>query len=221
MDPILLFLKRDIFPEKRSEAEKVQRKAPRFWMSEDKKLYIYSFSGPYLLCVHPDTSESLLEELHEGVCGSHTGMRFSSHRAVTQGYWWPGMQKEAQEYVRKCDQCQRFAPNIHQLGGVLNPLSNPWPFAQWGLDIVGPFPKAIGNKKYLLVGTDYFTKWVEALANIRDVDVKRFIWKSIITRFGVPHTLISNNGLQFDSRACKKYCSNLRIKNKYSTPAYP
>ena len=70
------------------------------------------------------------------------------------------MQKEAQEYVRKCDQCQRFAPNIHQPGGVLNPLSSPWPFAQWGLDIVGHFPKVIGNKKYLLVGIDYFTKWV-------------------------------------------------------------
>ena len=57
------------------------------------------------------------------------------------------------------------------------------PFAQWGLDIVGPFPKAMGNKKFLLVCTDYFTKWVEAepLANIRDVDVKRFIWKNIVT----------------------------------------
>ena len=72
------------------------------------------------------------------------------------------MQKKEQEYVKKCDQCQRFAPNIHQPGGVLNPLSSLWSFAQWDLDIVGPFPKAAGNKRYLLVGTDYFTKWVEA-----------------------------------------------------------
>ena len=92
-----------------------------------------------------------------------------------------------------------------------------------GLDIVGPFPKAVGNKKYLLVCTDYFTKWVEAepLANIRDVDVKRFIWKNIITRFGVPYALISDNGLQFDSKAFRKYCSDLGINNRYSTPAYP
>ena len=133
------------------------------------------------------------------------------------------MQKEAQEYVKKCDQCQRFTPNIHQLGGVLNPFSSPWPFAQWGLDILGPFPKTLGNKKYLLVCTDYFTKWVEAklLANIRDVDVKRFIWKNIVTRFGVPYVLISDNGLQFDSKAFRKYCSDLGIKNRYSTPAYP
>ena len=133
------------------------------------------------------------------------------------------MQKEAQEYVNKCDQCQKFAPNIHQPGRVLNPLSSPWPFAQWVLDIVGPFPKAVGNKKYLLVSTKYFTKWVEAepLANIRDVDVKRFIWKNIVTRFGIPNVLISNNGLQFDSKTFRKCCSYLGIKNRYSTPAYP
>ena len=87
------------------------------------------------------------------------------------------MQKEALEYVKKCDQCQRFALNIHQPGGVLNPLSSPRSFAQWGLDIVGPFPKAARNKRFLLVGTDYFTKWVEAepLANIRDADAKKFV----------------------------------------------
>ena len=152
------FLKDDILPEEKSEAEKIQRNATRFWLSEDHKLYRCSYSGPYLLCVHPKASELLLEELHEGICGSHTRGRSLSHRALTQGYWWPGMQKETLEYAKKCDQCQRFALSIHQPGGVLNPLSNPWPFAQWGLDIVGPFPKAAGNKRYLLVGTDYFTK---------------------------------------------------------------
>ncbi|XP_065616385.1 uncharacterized protein LOC136061896 [Quercus suber] len=223
MDPLLLFLEKDILPEDKSEAEKIRRKAPWFWLSEDKKLYKGFFSGLYLLCVHPEASEVLLEELHEGICGSHTGGRSLSHRTITQGYWWLSMQKEAQEFVRKCDQCQRFALNIHQLGGVLNPFSSPWPFVQWGLDIVGPFPKAVGNRRYLLVGTDYFTKWVEAepLANIRDVDVKKFVWKNIITRFEIPQSLISDNGLQFDSKAFRKYCSDLGRKNRYSTPAYP
>ena len=71
MNSISLFLEKDILPEEKSEVEKVRRKAPQFWLSKDKKLYKRSFSGPYLLCVHPDASESLLEELHEGVCGSH------------------------------------------------------------------------------------------------------------------------------------------------------
>ena len=101
-------------------------------------------------------------------------------------------------------------------------LSSLWPFAQWGLDIVGPFPKAVGNKKYLLVDTDYFTKWVEAepLANIRDVDAKRFVWKNIVTRFGVLHVLISDNDLQFDSKMFRRYCGELGIMNRYSILAY-
>ena len=95
MNSISLFMKKDILPEEKSETEKVRRKAPRFWLSEDRKLYKRSFFGPYLLCVHPEALESLLEELHEEVCGSHTRGRSLSYRALTQGYWWPGMQKEA------------------------------------------------------------------------------------------------------------------------------
>ena len=74
-----------------------------------------------------------------------------------------------------------------------------------------------------MVAVDYFTKWaeVEALANIRDVDVKKFMWKNIVTRFGVLDSLMSDNGLQFDSRAFCEFCSGLDIRNKYSTPAYP
>ena len=219
----MLFLKEDILPDDKFEADKVRRKAPRFWLSENQKLYKRSFSGPYLLCVHPEVVELILEELHEGICGSLTGGRCLSHRALTQGYWWAKMQQDALDYAKKCDHCQRFALNIHQPGGVLNPVSSPWPFAQWGLDIVVPCPKAARNKRYLLVGTDYFTKWVktEPLANIRDVDTKRFIWKNIITRFGVPRTLISANSLQFDSKSFRRYCCDLGITNRYSTLTYP
>ena len=133
------------------------------------------------------------------------------------------MQKEAVEYARKCEQCQKHALLIHQPVGHLNPISSPLPFAQWGLDILGPFPWATGNRKFVLVAVDYFTKWVEAeaLANIRDVDVKKFVWKNIITKFGVPNSLISDNGLQFDSRAFREFCSNLGITNRYSSLAYP
>ncbi|XP_065636049.1 uncharacterized protein LOC136070267 [Quercus suber] len=143
MDPIINFLRHDVLPKEKGDADKVRRKATRFWLSEDQRLYKRSYTGPYLLCVHPEAVELLLEELHEGICGSHTGGRSLAHRAITQGYWWPNMQNKAQEYVKKCDQCQRFAPNIHQPGGTLNPLSSSWPFAHWGLDIVGPFPKAV------------------------------------------------------------------------------
>ena len=86
MDPIVTFLKDDILPEEKSDAEKIRRNTTLFWMFEDHKLYKRSYSRPYLLCIHPEASKSLLEELHEGICGSHTGRRSLSHRALTQGY---------------------------------------------------------------------------------------------------------------------------------------
>ena len=86
MDPIMLFLKEDVLLESKFEADKIRRKALRFWLSVDQKLYKRSFSSPYLLRVHPEAVELLLEELHEGICGSHTGGIFLSHRALTQGY---------------------------------------------------------------------------------------------------------------------------------------
>ena len=91
MDSITQFLKEDILPEEKIEADKIRRKATSYWLSEDSKLYRRSFSRHYLLCVHLDQVESLLEEMHEGICGSHTGGRSLAHRAITQGYWWPNM----------------------------------------------------------------------------------------------------------------------------------
>ena len=73
-----------------------------------------------------------------------------------------------------------------------------------------------------MVSIDYFTKWIEVepLANIMDVDVKMFVWKNVVTWFEIPHTLISNNGLQFDSKAFRRYCCDMGISNRYFTLAY-
>ena len=87
MDPIIQFLSKDVLPEDKSEAKKIRRKAPQFWLSKDQKLYKRSFSGPYLLFIHPKALELLLEELHEGIYGSHIGGRSIAHMAITQGYW--------------------------------------------------------------------------------------------------------------------------------------
>ncbi|XP_074310734.1 uncharacterized protein LOC141646717 [Silene latifolia] len=66
------------------------------------------------------------------------------------------------EYAKKCDACQRHAPVNHQPAEPLHPVISPWPFMKWGMDIVGPLPKAPGNKVYMLAMTDYFSKWIEA-----------------------------------------------------------
>lgn len=133
------------------------------------------------------------------------------------------MQKDSAIYARNCLKCQLHAPMIHQPTSELKYMTSPWPFAQWGMDIVGPLPTAAGNRKYLLVATDYFTKWIEAepLANIRDADMIRFIWKSIITRFGIPRTIITDNGTQFESGPFQDFCNEHGIRHHFSSVAYP
>ncbi|RVX22133.1 Gag-Pol polyprotein [Vitis vinifera] len=84
-------------------------------------------------------------------------------------------------------------------------------------------PAAVAQKKFLLVATDYFSKWVEAeaYASIKDKDVTKFVWKNIICHFGIPQTIIADDGPQFDSKTFRNFCSELNIRNSFSTPRYP
>ena len=88
---------------------------------------------------------------------------------------------------------------------------------------MGPFPIGVRQLKLLVVGIDYFTKWVEAeaLAIIMEKNILSFFWRNIICRFGIPRVLVSNNGKQFDNSAFRDFCSKLDIKNHYSSPAHP
>ena len=100
------------------------------------------------------------------------------------------------ELVKKCDKCQRFGNIQRLLVERMTMITSLWPFAQWGIDIVGPLPLGKGQVKFLLVAIDFFTKWVEAeaLAMITEVRIQNFVWKNIICRFGIPLTIISDNG---------------------------
>ena len=130
---------------------------------------------------------------------------------------------DALELVKKCDKCQRFG-NIQRLPVErMTTITSPWPFAQWGINIVGPLPLGKGQVKFLLVAIDYFTKWVEAeaLAMITEARIQNFFWKNIICRFGIPLTIISDNGRQFNSQGFRDFCSGLGIKNQFSYPGHP
>ena len=88
---------------------------------------------------------------------------------------------------------------------------------------MGPFPTAVRQLKFLVIGIDYFTKWVEAkaLATITKKNVRDFIWRCIICRFGIPRVLISDNGKQFDNDSFQDFCLQLGIRNHYFSLAHP
>ena len=140
-------------------------------------LYKRGFSRPYLRCLSHNEADYVMREVHEGICGNHSGTQSLVHKLIKARYYWLTMLKDAQVYVKACDKCQRFSNFIRQPSEELTPMTAPRPFAQWGLDIMGPFPTALRQQKFLVVDIDYFTKWVEAepFATITEKSIHTFV----------------------------------------------
>ena len=195
MTLIISFLQDGHLPQDADEAKKIKKRAARFTILNDA-LYKTDFSMPYLKCVDEDEAKYILKEIHEEVCGDHAGPKSLVSKVIRTSYFWPTMQADGVEIVKRCDKCQRFG-NVQRLPAKkMTTITSPWPFSQWGIDIVGPLPLGKGQVKFLQVAIDYFTKWVEAeaLATITEAKIRSFIWKNIICRFGILMTIISENG---------------------------
>ena len=195
MTPIVGYLKEGKLPQERDEARKLRIKSAKYILM-DNVLYKRGFSQPYLRCLAQDEANYVLRKVHEGACGNHSRARSLVHKVVRAGYYWPTIQANAKAYVKVCDQCQRFSNIPRQPSEYLTPMMASWTFAQWGLDILGPFSTGTRQMKFLVVGIDYFTKWVEVepLVKITQQNVKNFAWKSIVCRFWVSRVLVSDNG---------------------------
>ena len=209
-------------PDEKEAARKLKVRSARFVLIKDV-LYKRGFSCPYLRYLGNEEADYVMREVYEGICGNHSGSKSLVHKLMRVGYYWPTMQKDVEAYVKTCDKCQRFSNIIRQPNKELTPMTAPWPFTQWGLDIVGPFPTVVRQLKFLIVGIDYFTKWVEAetLATIAETNVRSFVWRCIICRFGIPRVFVSDNEKQFGNDSFRDFCSQLGIKNHYSSPAHP
>ena len=161
MTSIVAYLRDGRLPEERNEAIKLRIRSAKYVLI-DEVLYKTGFSQLYLRCLALDKSNYVLREVHEGAYGNHSSARALVHNVIRTRYCWPTIQADAKAYVKVCDQCQRFSNVPRQLSEYLTPMMAPWPFAQWGLDILGPFPIRTRHMKFLVVRIDYFTKWVEA-----------------------------------------------------------
>ena len=156
----------------------------------------------------------IIEEIHEVICGNHIGGKALVLKALRAAFYWPTILTDAHAYVKKCDKCQLFAPMINQPTNDLQPILNLIPFAQWGIDIIGPFAPASGARKFLIVGINYFTKWIEAepTAKIMANQVKEFIWIMGI---------IMDHGIQFDCGPIRDFLRPYNIKFAYSSVCHP
>ncbi|XP_022007735.1 uncharacterized protein LOC110907003 [Helianthus annuus] len=222
MTPIILYLQSGVPPENKAEARKVQYKSEHYQMV-DRILYRKSYLGPLLRCVDPEDANYLIREVHESICGIHAGPRMVVAKVMNVGYYWPGMHLDAVKILRKCSGYQRHAPKTMRPKNELVPVTTAWPFQQWGIDMVDPFPEAPGTVKFIIVVVDYFTKWVEAkaLASTTSTVVRRFIWEQIICHFGQPLRIITDNGTNFAADDLQRWFKELHIEHSFSSVAHP
>ncbi|KAM1271390.1 hypothetical protein ACFX2J_032214 [Malus domestica] len=134
------------------------------------------------------------------------------------------MEKDCKSYARGYEECQRHGPLQHVPSVPLNPVVKPWPFRGWAMDFIGQiYPASSKGHTFIIVATDYFTKWVEAsvVKSITSAAVKFFIETKILYRFGVPETIVTDHGPSFISKEVEEFASKYKIKMIQSSPYYP
>ncbi|KAK9079767.1 hypothetical protein SSX86_001440 [Deinandra increscens subsp. villosa] len=222
MTPIKNYLQHGTLPTSSLEAAKLKAQADGYAI-HNNKLYKKSYLQPLLTCLTTEEGNYIMRELHEGICGTHSGPRSIVTRMMTLGYYWPTMYTDTEKEIRKCQGCQMHASVQRVPKHNMIPVTSPWPFYKWGIDIVGPFPEAPGRIKFLIVAVDYFTKWpeVKAVATITDKQVVNFVWEQIVCRYGLPGKIVSDNGKQFADNPFRSWCRELQITQIFTSVAHP
>ncbi|XP_062006098.1 uncharacterized protein LOC133723302 [Rosa rugosa] len=222
MDPFIDYLSKGIEPSDKVIATRLRRRATLYTVREGK-LYRKGRSFPLLKCISLEEGLCVLLSLHSGVCGNHAGARNLAFKALRTGYYWPTIEQDAKRIARACLKCHQFANSPLAPSVPLSIIIAPCVYWQWGLDFIGKFPTALGQLKFAIVAVDYNTEWVdaEALATITVAKVINFLRKNIYCRFGIPETIITNNGAQFDNYTLRDFVGQYGTTIRYASPAQP
>jgi hypothetical protein len=215
------YLNENILPKDHVSAERIVRLDKRYTVVEGD-LYRRGANGILMRCITQEEGRELLAEIHGGECGSHSSSRTLVGKAFRHCFYWPIALQDAPELVKSCEACQFHAKQIHTPAQALQMIPPSWPFAVWGVDTLGPFPRAVGGYRFLFVAIDKFIKWPEAtpVVSITQGVVVTFL-KSIICRFGVPSHIITDNGTQFKSWLFQEYCEGIGTQFCFASVAHP
>ncbi|GJX68382.1 reverse transcriptase domain-containing protein [Tanacetum coccineum] len=209
-------------PVDENEARTLQMKISQYMM-EEGVIFKKSYIALMLRCVGQVQANYIIREVHEGACGMQAKSRSVVAKIMRQGYYWPTMYRDAKEEIEKFDSCQIHAPVPRLLKTRLTSIMYPWPFYQWGLNILGPLPEGPDKLKFIIVAIDYFTKWMEAkpLAKTTCKEVKKFVWENIVCRFRLSRVIVTGNETQLVNEPFKSWCEKFKIKQINMAVAHP
>ena len=149
----------------------------------------------------------MLADIHGGDYGHHSYSWTLIGKTFRIGFYWRTTLNDTIKLVKACEACQFHAKQIHQPAQGLQTIHLSWPFAVWGLDILGPFPRAPGGYRYLYVAVDKFTKWIEAkpINKLNGPTAVTFI-TDITSRYNIPRSIITDNGTNIAKGALARFC---------------
>lgn len=164
--------------------------------------------------------DKLLYNYHTSPLGGHFGIRKTIEN-IKEKYYWPNMAEEIKQYIESCDSCQRTGKPTKDPSII--PIKVTGPFDQIGIDFVGPLKISKNENKYIIVATDYLTKWPEArpLKTATAKEVANFLYEEIICRHGVPSSIISDHGKAFLGRVVGLLKEEVGFKHKLAAPYHP
>src|SRR4051812_20990414 len=219
--PIRDFLVEGVLLEDEAESRQISRRSWAYTIINNE-LVRKSATGVFHICVEEDRGLELLRDIHQGECGHHASAIAIVAKAFPHGFYWPTARAAAEDLVKYCKGCQRFKAKSHLPASALKTIPITWSFAVWELDMVGPFKKARGGLTHLLVAIDKFTKWIEArpVKKLDGPTTVRFI-ADIVCRYGVPNSIITDNGTNFAKGALSRYASEYGIRLDVASVAYP
>ncbi|CAO2163659.1 unnamed protein product [Urochloa humidicola] len=167
VQPIINYIKDEILPEDTHEAYRIVRRSKGYTIIGDHLYKRSAHSGIMMKCIPRATGISILEEVHSGECGNHAASRTLVGKMFRARFYWPTALADAEDLVHRCKACQYFAHHSHTPAHKIKFIPPSWPFACWGLDMVGPLPVAPGSFEYLFVAIDKFTKWIEVFPMVK------------------------------------------------------
>eukprot|EP00253_Pinus_taeda_P009640 PITA_09640 len=176
-----------------------------------------------LLCLVEGETHEVIEDFHGGVCGGHYNWKTTTHKILKAGFYWPTLFRDVYSQVRSCLKCQLFAERQKFSPLPLNPMHIEEPFRQCGFEFIGEInPPSSGKHKWILIATNYFTKWVEVIPtrNATDSVVIKFMEENILSRFGCPFKIITDNVQVFKSTKFTNFYHKFNIIIGHSTTYY-
>jgi hypothetical protein len=208
----------------RGDADEWRRRlletAKRTFELEGTLLYRKTKEG-HKLVIPSNKLSQILALSHNHPLAGHVGADNTLFR-LQQHHWWPGMSEDIKTYVRNCDTCQKRKKDKDQSEAASAKIT-PDPFYHIGIDIMGPLPRTLTGKRYIVLAIDFFTKWIEAEA-IEEADAQtivKFLHSKIVCQHGVPKELISDRGTEFLNELLEEFERTYRIKHIKTTAYHP